>query len=126
MRLRHNGPVPASMRLCGGARSGKFRRRDRRLRLCECGLALDRVQWAVGGVSIPMTIANRLTTNGSRSFVVIQRDKSDFPPCRFAAALGRLGPIAYRAGQVSEGVVIISPLGIERGDAIHLMALAGE
>jgi hypothetical protein len=80
-----------------------------------------------GGVSIPMTLANRLSGNGRRSnFVVVQRDKASFPPCEFSAALNRLGSNLYRTGQNIEGVVLLSPLGIERGNALHLMGLADE
>jgi hypothetical protein len=78
-----------------------------------------------GGVSIPMTLANRLAAGGSRgNFVVVQREKANFPPCRFSTAVGRLEPILYRAGQSREGIVLISPLGLERGSAVQLMALA--
>ncbi len=80
-----------------------------------------------GGVSVPMTLAYRLTAGGDRlTFVVVQRDHVSFPPCSFATALSRLEPILYRAGRSAEGVVLISPLGIERGRAVHLMALAEE
>jgi hypothetical protein len=77
-----------------------------------------------GGVSIPMTLAHRLTKGWHSDFVVFQRDKVNFPPCEFSKALNRLGSVLYCAGRNPEGVVLISPLGIERGNAIHLMALA--
>ncbi len=75
-----------------------------------------------GGVSIPMTLANRLRRGSI--FVVVQRDKINFPPCEFSKALSCLGSRLYRTGQTPEGVVLISPLGIERGSALHLVALA--
>ncbi len=77
-----------------------------------------------GGVSIPMTLANRLNKGRQSDFVVVQRDKVNFPPCEFSKALNRLGSVLYRAGHNSEGVVLTSPLGIERGSAVHMMALA--
>jgi hypothetical protein len=78
-----------------------------------------------GGVSVPMTLANRLTSSGSRNLIVVQRDKCHFAPTRFSTALDRLGPIAFRVGQSPDGVVILSPSGIEHGDAVQFMALAG-
>ena len=78
-----------------------------------------------GGVSIPMTLANRLSNNGrSGNFAVVQRDNVSFPPCEFSTALSRLKPILYRTGKTPEGVVLMSPVGIERGNALQLMALA--
>lgn len=78
-----------------------------------------------GGVSIPMTLANRLSKYGRHSnFVVVQRDKVSFSPCEFSAALNRLKSVLYCTGESPEGVVLISPLGIERGSAVHLMVLA--
>ncbi len=75
-----------------------------------------------GGVSVPMTLANRLKRGGD--FVVVQRDKVNFPPCEFSKALNSLRSHLYCIRQSSEGVVLISPLGIERGSAVHLMAFA--
>lgn len=77
-----------------------------------------------GGVSIPMTLANRLSKGRNAHFVVVQRNKLSFPPCEFSKALGRLGSDLYCAGHNPEGVVLLSPLGIERGTALHMMALA--
>ncbi len=77
-----------------------------------------------GGVSIPMTLANRLNSGRRCDFVVIQLDKVSFQPCEFSAALSRLASVLYCTGQNPEGVVLISPLGIERGSAVQLMAFA--
>jgi len=78
-----------------------------------------------GGVSVPMTLANRLTTGQCRdNFVVVQRDHMNFQPRQFLTALRILEPMLYRVTKRSEGVVLLSPFGIERGTAIHLLALA--
>jgi hypothetical protein len=72
-----------------------------------------------------MTLASRLTTGQCRdNFVVVQRDHMNFPPRQFLAALRALEPLLYRVTKSSEGVVLVSPSGIEQGSAIHLLALA--
>ncbi len=78
-----------------------------------------------GGVSVPMTLANRLTGNWSRgAFVVVQLTNLHFPQHDFSKALELLDGRLYRAGQSSEGIVFMSPFGIERGSGVNLMAIA--
>jgi hypothetical protein len=78
-----------------------------------------------GGVSIPMTLANRLTSGRSRqAFVVVQITGLGFERHTFAEILELLDTRLYRHGIQNEGIVLISPLGMERGRAINLMAIA--
>jgi hypothetical protein len=78
-----------------------------------------------GGVSVPMTLANRLATDQCQNnFVIVQRDHMSFRPCQFSTAVSLLEPLLYRAKHSSEGVVLISPFGIEHGTAVHLLSLA--
>jgi hypothetical protein len=78
-----------------------------------------------GGVSVPMTLANRLTGDWQdRPFVVIQRTNLKGRPQSFATALEQIDELLYRPGKAQEGVIILTPGGIERGSAVHLMALA--
>ena len=78
-----------------------------------------------GGVSIPMTLTNRLVGDWqTRAFVVAQRSDLALRKRRFADALSLLGRRLYQAQEPSEGVILLSPLGIERGLALHLMAIA--
>lgn len=79
-----------------------------------------------GGVSIPMTLANRLTGDWSRqAFVVIQLTNLDFEQRTFTETLELLDTRVYQPGIRDEGIVPISPLGVELGRAINLMAIAG-
>ncbi|MDP2618961.1 MAG: hypothetical protein Q8P46_02085 [Hyphomicrobiales bacterium] len=79
-----------------------------------------------GGVSIPMTLANRLTGNwAGRGLVVVQLSRLALAARPFAQALDLVGERLYGAGRRGEGVILLSPLGIEQGTAINLAAIAG-
>jgi hypothetical protein len=78
-----------------------------------------------GGVSVPMTLANRLTAGKCRdNLVVVQLDHAKFQPRQFLSALRVLEALLYRVAKSSEGVVLVSPFGIEHGTGIHLISLA--
>jgi hypothetical protein len=77
-----------------------------------------------GGVSIPMTLANRLLGDWRRrSFAVVQRTDLNAPPQAFSAALARIGAQLYRPGRTAGGVVVISPGGIVDGTGVNLLLL---
>lgn len=72
-----------------------------------------------------MTLANRLMQGrGPFSFVVMQRSRIKAPPRGFAAALELLSGLLFDPSGEPGGVVLLTPHGVERGTAIHLMAIA--
>ena len=78
-----------------------------------------------GGVSVPMTLANRLTGDWRlHPFVVVQQVHLTMERREFAQILDLLDDHLLRAGQNPDGVVLLSPLGLERGTAINLMAIS--
>jgi len=77
-----------------------------------------------GGTSIPMTLADRLVGDWSRTpFVVLHRDDTGSPRRPFAAVLEELGPRLLRPGR-PEGVVLVTSLGVEWGSSLDLLAFA--
>jgi hypothetical protein len=78
-----------------------------------------------GGTSIPMTLANRLLGDWKRrALLIVQLTDLQAPPCDLPTALDRLGDLALR-DKGGEGIVILSPGGLETGSGAHFMALAG-
>ncbi|MGI2323864.1 MULTISPECIES: hypothetical protein [unclassified Methylococcus] len=78
-----------------------------------------------GGTSIPMTLANRLLGDWKRrALLIVQRTDSKNRPCSLPAALARLGPLVFR-DRGEEGIVILTPAGLETGTGMHLMSIAG-
>ncbi len=78
-----------------------------------------------GGVSIPMTIVNRLTDGGAKAkFVVVQRTGEHQPPQSFATALQALDGILFRPGRHEKGVILLSPVEIEAGRGVQMLACA--
>jgi hypothetical protein len=78
-----------------------------------------------GGVSIPMTLANRLTGNWRRRpFVVVQREALPLRPLTVDQAVDRLGDRLFRPGTGDEGIVILTPRLMAEGRGLHFMALA--
>jgi len=78
-----------------------------------------------GGVSIPMTIVNRLTGGGAKAkFVVVQRTGAVRTPRSFADALQALDGILFRPGRREEGIILLSPVEIEAGRGVQLLACA--
>jgi hypothetical protein len=79
-----------------------------------------------GGVSIPMTIVNRLTGAGAKvKFVVVQRVGESLPPQPFADALQALDGILFRPGRQNKGIILLSPVEIEAGRGVQMAACAG-
>lgn len=77
-----------------------------------------------GGVSIPMTVINRLTGDWARrSFVVVHRSHQPTRPRKLRHALETLKNDLFRTGQNSEGVIVLTPTGIENGTGVNLAAL---
>lgn len=77
-----------------------------------------------GGVSIPMTLANRLCgANGHDGMVVIQDSQRAPAFAGFGRAWNALGPLLYRRG-AEKGIVPLSAVCFVRGTGIHLVAMA--
>jgi len=92
--------------------------RDAELHWIECN-----GRW--GGVSIPMTLANKLVGDWRRRpFQVVQRRGVAMPPLSVSAAIGRLGGSLFRPGRTEEGVVLLTPQRMVEGTGIHFMAMA--
>lgn len=78
-----------------------------------------------GGVSIPMTLANRLTGDWRRRpFAVVQRESLPLEPLTVDQAIDRLGGRLFRPGVRDEGVVLLTPRLMAEGRGLHFMALA--
>ncbi len=78
-----------------------------------------------GGVSIPMTLANRLTGDWRRHpFVVVQRETAAFPPRPFAEACRSLGSLLFRPGKAGAGIVLLTPRLVAEGRGLHFMSIA--
>lgn len=78
-----------------------------------------------GGVSIPMTVVNRLSRNrASTKFVVVQRVRDSQPPRRFADAVHVLDGLLFRSRRQEKGIVLLSPVEIEAGLGVQMLACA--
>ncbi len=78
-----------------------------------------------GGVSLPLTLANRLVGDWrTQPFVVIERHGLQRSACTLGAELQRLRPLLYVAGATTGGAVILSPLPIESGEGFEVMVMA--
>lgn len=77
-----------------------------------------------GGVSIPMTIVSRLFGLNAPRFVVTQKiDRMD-RPLRFLDALQRLDDILLKPGRTKQGIMFLSPVEIEAGRGVQMVACA--
>jgi hypothetical protein len=78
-----------------------------------------------GGVSIPMTIVNRLTGGGAKAkFLVVHHIEEGLPRRLFADALQALDEILFRRGRHEEGIILLSPVEIEAGRGVQMAVCA--
>lgn len=78
-----------------------------------------------GGVSMPMTLANRLVNNlEERVFVIVQLTGMNFKSRAMAEAQEMMGSDLFKVPESQDGVVFLSPFGIESGSGVNLMAIA--
>jgi hypothetical protein len=78
-----------------------------------------------GGVSIPMTFSNRLGPAVSNSEVVIvQRGSFGVPQRPFRDVLSLFADMLFTPGLTTEGIILLTPAGFERGAGIHFMTIA--
>jgi hypothetical protein len=75
-----------------------------------------------GGVSLPMTLASRLTGDWRRQpFVIVERSDLHGPPRDFEDVLARLEAHLFVAGGEPTGAVVLSPWPLEKGTGYELM-----
>ncbi len=78
-----------------------------------------------GGVSLPMTFANRLGATASESeIVIVQRTTFETPPRPFRDVLSLFEDMTFIPGERMEGIVPLTPGGFERGAGVHFMTIA--
>ncbi len=78
-----------------------------------------------GGVSIPLTLVNRLAGAATApKFVIVQQVGPDLPACAFEAALKQIGPRLYHHARHPEGIVFMSPRLLESGNGMHFVSIA--
>jgi hypothetical protein len=78
-----------------------------------------------GGVSIPMTIVNRLTGGGpTAKFVVTQYTGESWPQRSFTDACRVLDGMLLGPSQRDHGIVLLSPIEIEAGQGVQMLACA--
>lgn len=87
----------------------------------------DTVHWIEcnarwGGVSVPMTLVNRLTLKGRMPhYVIVQSESSGFSPLPFSKALQEFSDLAL-SPDIQTGVLFLSPNLIEAGLGTHFVA----
>jgi hypothetical protein len=78
-----------------------------------------------GGVSIPITVANRLVDNWTRKFlIIVQRTNLDMPPRSLSSILEMLKGHLFSPADRQEGVIILAPGHLVDGSGLNLMAIA--
>jgi hypothetical protein len=76
-----------------------------------------------GGVSLPLTLVNRLTGNwAEHPFVVLEEAHLELAPRSFESVLAALEGQLYERGGAA-GVVLLSPGRLEQGDGFELLAI---
>jgi hypothetical protein len=78
------------------------------------------------GVSIPLTLVNRLIGDWhDRPFVIVQRTElHGRPRASFADVLQLLGPRLFNPRTASEGAIVLAPARTIEGTGVHLVVLA--
>ncbi|MDH3230839.1 MAG: hypothetical protein OEN55_13700 [Alphaproteobacteria bacterium] len=78
-----------------------------------------------GGVSMPMTLANRLIGDWrDRPFEIVQRQGIRTEPLSVTAAIELLDRSLFRPGESTEGIVLLTPQRMAEGSGVHFMAMA--
>ena len=72
-----------------------------------------------------MTMVNRLNwERAGTKFVVVQRVGKNQPPRRFADAVHVLDDLLFRPGEREKGIILLSPVEIEAGLGVQMLACA--
>ncbi len=78
-----------------------------------------------GGVSIPVTLANRLGHDWrTKSAVIMQRTQLEMPPRTFRSALVKLDDQLLRRPETTTGLVLLAPGRLVDGSGFNFMVLA--
>ncbi|NNE21737.1 MAG: hypothetical protein HKN11_03930 [Rhizobiales bacterium] len=78
-----------------------------------------------GGVSVPMTLVNRLLPEPEDWHVmIVQRLNLELPARSFQTAIDRVEDLLFQAKLCNEGIILLTPTGYERGEGVHFFALA--
>lgn len=78
-----------------------------------------------GGVSIPITVANRLVGDWARKFViVVQRTNLAMPPRSLSSILETLKEYLFDSAGDRQGIVLLAPGRLVDGSGMNLMVLA--
>lgn len=77
-----------------------------------------------GGVSTPMTLANRLVGDWrQRSIMIVQQTHMAMPARSFAEVRACLEPLLFRHGTRDSGIVLLVPARLTSGTGLNFMAL---
>ncbi|HKY77524.1 MAG TPA: hypothetical protein VJS45_15355 [Acidimicrobiia bacterium] len=80
-----------------------------------------------GGVSIALTVANRLVGDWQRRpFVIVQRSRLQMPPRSLTAVLDDIGSKLFQLSDGRTGTVVLAPCRLVEGSGMNLMVLAGD
>jgi hypothetical protein len=80
-----------------------------------------------GGVSIAMTVANRLVGDWQRRpFVIVQRSRLQMPARSLPAVLDDIGSKLFQLSDGRTGTVVLAPCRLVEGSGMNLMVLAGD
>ena len=78
-----------------------------------------------GGVSVPLTLANRILTDPSAwDPVIVQKESGALEPQPFARVLERFQDMLFDPRRPDDGIAFLTPTGLEQGRAMHFMTLA--
>ena len=100
--------------------------------LAGSGLESAAVHWVDangrwGGVSIAMTVANRLVGDWQRRpFVIVQRSRLQMPARTLPAVLDDIGSKLFQMSDGRTGTVVLAPCRLVEGSGMNLMVLAGD
>lgn len=78
-----------------------------------------------GGVSIPMTLMNRLFPGSDRrNFTIVQTPPKENPPRRaFSHGVRRVRDLLWQPG-LTTGIIFLTPSGFEAGAGLHFLSVA--
>jgi len=78
-----------------------------------------------GGVSLPMTLANRLFGAAfAGSYVIVQHEGVAMPRRSLEEIRQLLAGLLYRPRSGGDGIILLTTASLERGSGLHFMALA--
>ena len=92
---------------------------DAKIHWIECN-----ARW--GGVSIPMSLVNRLAGPGSTpQYSIVQNDTDRFPPMKFIDMVAEFADLTDTQ-DLQTGVIFLTPNLTETGTGVHFLSLGGD